>query len=156
MNLEGSADLKATRQAVWDTLLDLQAFSDCLPGVQDVRQLDADRFQGVVRATVGPMTGSFDLQATITGRQPPERMTVRVEGTDSVTKSRLTSDVVLTLTELATGTTQLAHQASVDVKGRLALLGDLVLRATAAAMFDEFAKRLRAKVETAPVQGTPS
>ncbi len=147
MNFEGRAHLGAGIQTVWDTLLDVNELADCLSGVEEVQQIDADTFDGVIRASVGPISGKFTLRAHITDRQPLRQLTVRVEGTDSVTKSTLTQTVVLSLSPLGERETELTHTATVDIKGRLALLGDMVLRATAAVMLDEFTKRLRAKVE---------
>lgn len=147
MNFEGRATLGAPVQRVWDTLLDVNELAGCLSGVEEVQQVDADTFDGVIRASVGPISGKFDLRARITDRQPLRQLTVLVTGTDSVTKSTLTQRVVLSLTPQGDASTELAHQAEVDIKGRLALLGDMVLRATAAVMLDEFTKRLRTKVE---------
>lgn len=150
MNFEGRATLEAPVQRVWDTLLDVNQLAGCLSGVEDVQQIDADTFDGVIRASVGPISGRFNLRAHITDRQPLQQLTVLVEGTDSVTKSTLTQRVVLSLSPLGEASTEFVHHAEVEIKGRLALLGDMVLRATAAVMLDEFTKRLRTKVE-APV-----
>jgi carbon monoxide dehydrogenase subunit G len=43
----------------------------------------------------------------------------------------------------------MGYRATIDVSGRLALLGDMVLRATAALMLEEFTKRLRARMAQA-------
>jgi len=80
---------------------------------------------------------------------PPHRMTAMVEGTDSVTKSIMVSDVRLTLDETGPLETALAYHTTVDIRGRLAILGDMVLRATAAVMLEEFTKRLKERVDAA-------
>jgi hypothetical protein len=43
--------------------------------------------------------------------------------------------------------TTLAYHATVDVHGRLAILGEMILRATGALMVEEFTKRLRQELE---------
>jgi hypothetical protein len=40
------------------------------------------------------------------------------------------------------------YRADIAIKGRLAILGDMVLRATGALVLEEFARRLREKLET--------
>jgi carbon monoxide dehydrogenase subunit G len=74
-------------------------------------------------------------------------MLARLEGTDSVTKSKLDGKIALTLTELAPSQTELAYNASVGIQGRLAILGDMILRATATLMLEQFFARLRAELE---------
>ncbi len=146
MIIEGKATLPAPAPAVWATLLDVQELAACLAGVEDVHQIDGRTFEGAIRASVGPISGHFALRAQIVDAQPPRSLAVHVEGTDSVTRSTMTNDVTLTLTPLPSGDTELAHHATLEIKGRLALLGDMVLRATAAVMLDDFAKRLGERV----------
>jgi carbon monoxide dehydrogenase subunit G len=47
------------------------------------------------------------------------------------------------LREVAGDKSELDYQADVRIKGRLAILGDMVLRATATLILQEFARRLR-------------
>lgn len=41
------------------------------------------------------------------------------------------------------------YKATVTIKGRLSILGEMILRATAGAMIGEVAKRMRAQLEAA-------
>jgi carbon monoxide dehydrogenase subunit G len=51
-------------------------------------------------------------------------------------------------------TTDLAYHASVEIKGRLAILGEMVLRATAGLLVEESTKRLRQRLmEGVPADG---
>lgn len=150
VNLEGATVLRAPPERIWHTLLDVDQLAACLPGLSDVQQLDDRTFQGVVRASVGPIAGAFALTARITESDPPRALQVQAAGVDSVTSSTLTQTVALALEPAGADATTLSYRATVDIRGRLALLGDLVLRATAAAMLDEFVRRLRARVEDGP------
>ena len=52
----------------------------------------------------------------------------------------------MTLAE-ADGGCELAYAAEVAIKGRLGIVGDMIIRATGMQVIDEFFNRLRAKVE---------
>jgi carbon monoxide dehydrogenase subunit G len=67
---------------------------------------------------------------------------VRTEGTDSVTQSTVNADMTMDLLRVAADKTQMNYRADVKIKGRLAILGDMVLRATATLILQEFARRL--------------
>jgi carbon monoxide dehydrogenase subunit G len=133
----------APASKVWDFLLDVDRSAALVPGVEQVTLVDDRTFDGVIEARVGPIAGKFTFRAHIVDSHPPTELVAEVEGTDSVTKSTLRQDMTMTLTALSERQTELAYRAVVEVKGRLAILGDMVLRATAVLILDEFTKRLR-------------
>lgn len=147
MIFEGNITLGAEPPKVWGVLLDVNQFAACMPGVQEVTKVDDGTFDGTISAAVGPIAGKFSFRAHIVESDPPREMVAHVEGTDSVTKSTMKAEMTITLALVSADQTELTYRATVDIKGRLALLGDMVLRATAALMLDEFAKRLGRQVE---------
>ena len=148
MNFEGSIPIKAPRTKVWDLLLDIDRFAACVPGVESVTQIDDRTFDGVILATVGPMSGKFSFRAQITESTPPSEMVTELNGTDSVTKSTVSSSTRMTLDAVSDEQTELRYNSTVDIKGRLAILGDMVMRATATLMLEEFGNRVRRELES--------
>ena len=143
MIFDGKMELEVPVNRVWDFLIDINKFSACLPGIEKVRQLDDKTFEGVVAATVGPISGKFSFRSTIVESRPPEQILVRTEGTDSVTKSEVHADMTVNLHEISKDGTRMEYRADVKVKGRLAIVGDMVLRATATLILQEFTRRLQ-------------
>jgi carbon monoxide dehydrogenase subunit G len=143
MIFDGKIDLEVPAQEAWDFLIDINKFSTCLPGIDEVKQIDDKTFDGVISATVGPISGRFNFRSTILESRPPEQMVVRTEGTDSVTKSRVNADMTVDLRSVSETKSQMGYKADVQVQGRLAILGDMVLRATATLILQEFTRRLR-------------
>jgi carbon monoxide dehydrogenase subunit G len=97
----------------------------------------------VLAAAVGPISGKFSFRSTILESRPPEQMVVRTAGTDSATKSAVNADMTVDLHKVTDLKTVMAYRADVKIKGRLAILGDMVLRATVTLILQEFARRLR-------------
>lgn len=147
MNFSGKIDVSVPAQNAWDLLNDIDRFSSCLPGLEKVTQIDDRTFDGVIGAAVGPISGKFSFRATIVESTPPKAMVVRTEGTDSVTKSTISGDLNLTLSEPQANRTELNYHAQVAIIGRLAILGDMVLRATATLLLEEFSRRLKRGLE---------
>lgn len=156
MDFDGTVTLNAPIANAWKVINDVDVFAACMPGVEEVRQIDDRTFEGSIGANVGPVSGKFAFTARIVDAVPPQRMTAMVEGTDSVTRSTMVSEVRLTLEETGALETALAYHTTVDVKGRLAILGDMVLRAAAAVMLEEFTKRLKSAVERPSTPSTGS
>jgi carbon monoxide dehydrogenase subunit G len=146
MKLDGSILLDADQDRVWRTLLDVNEISACIPGVQSVVQIDERTFDGLIEATVGPISGKFSFRANLLESNPPTELLAHIEGADSITKSKLIADTTAVLVPLNATQTEIRYRSQVNVKGRLAILGEMVLRATAVAMLDEVAERLRARM----------
>lgn len=146
MNYKGKVEIDARASDVWDFVLDVDKFASCMPGVEDLVRVDDKTFTGKMRAKVGPISGEFAFQAEITDAEAPVKLTAHVEGTDSLTGSTMTSDIEMNLAALGDDKTELTYVAKVEVQGRLAIIGDMVLRATGAQVIKEFFKRLRNQV----------
>ena len=142
MIFEGKIDLNVPAEEAWNFLIDINKFSTCLPGIDEVKQIDDKTFEGLISAAVGPISGKFSFRSTIVESRPPEQMLVRTEGTDSVTKSTVNADMTVDLKSVANDKTQMDYKADVKIKGRLGILGDMVLRATATLILQEFTRRL--------------
>ena len=146
VNFEDRVTIDAPAARVWDFLLDPNCIAACMPGVENVTQIDERTFDAAIAASVGPISGKFNFRAHIVESHPPTEMAATIDGVDSVTKSALTTKVTMTLDPLSAQQTALAYRATVDVKGRLAILGDMVLRATAALILEEAIKRLKSQL----------
>jgi len=142
MKFEGTITVEHPKDAVWDFVLDIKKFSSCMPGLDSIDQINDTTFDGVISAKVGPMSGKFSFRSTITDTNPKESLTVSVEGTDSVTKSAVIASVNALMEEPRENCTELKYRAQVDIKGRLAIVGDMILRATTSLILEEFRKRL--------------
>ncbi len=142
MIFEGKIDLGVPIDTAWAFLIDINKFTACLPGIEEVRQIDDKTFEGTLAATVGPISGKFNFRSTILESKPPEQMVVRTEGTDSVTKSTVSADMKVDLRKVSEEKTEMNYKADVKINGRLAILGDMILRATATLVLQEFSRRL--------------
>lgn len=151
MKLAGTIDIAAPATAVWDVIIDPTDLAACVPGVSAIRQIDARTFEGTVRASIGPIDGDFTFRSVLTGADFPAELVVDVEGTDSVTKSRVVVHIEAALTETGPSSTALSYRAIITTKGRMAIIGEMVLRATAGVMISQVTRCLRARLEaTAP------
>lgn len=148
MRLEGTIDVAASADAVWDALLDPLELAACVPGVRSIRRLDERTFEAEISLAVGPMTGEFAFTASIVEASFPDTLIVRAEGSDSVTRSPVSVEVRASVSDTGPGGSRLRYDASTVVKGRLAILGEMVLRATASLVVTQVARCLRDRLES--------
>ena len=150
MKYRGKIEFNVPPAAVWSVVLDVDQFAACMPGVQNLVRIDDRTFTGEMSAKVGPVSGDFSFRARIVEAEAPVRLRAEVEGTDSLTKSTMTSEIAMDLAALGEDATQLDYDAEVRIKGRLGIVGDMVLRATGAQVVEVFFERLRERVEASP------
>lgn len=149
MKLTGAIEIAAPPDRIWEVLVNPVSLAACVPGVKDVRQVDPRTFEGAITAAVGPMQGDFSFGAVITRDAFPTDLDVEVAGTDSVTGSRLEARVHAAVEGGPAGPATMRYEAVITVKGRLAILGEMVLRATASVMIGQVTKCLRTRLEEA-------
>ena len=147
MIFEDTITIKAPATKVWDFLLDPDCLAACMPGVENVTRIDDRTFDAAIAARVGPISGKFSFRAKIVEAKPPTEMTADIDGIDSVTKSALRAKMAMTLEPVGPEETTLAYRATVDIKGRLAIVGEMVLRTTATMILEECTRRLREQLE---------
>jgi len=149
VHYKGKVNLNAEQLAVWDFMLDVDKFSACMPGVEDLIRVDDATFTGTMKAKVGPISGAFVFEAHIIESEAPTQLKTHVEGTDSLTNSTMTADITMDIASLDAGGTELTYAASVDLKGRLGIIGDMVIRATGAQVIKVFFERMRERIDAA-------
>lgn len=150
MRLNGSIEIVAAADAVWRVIVEPLDLAACVPGVSDVRQIDARTFEGTIHVAVGPIDGHFSFRSVIARMDFPSDLVVEVEGTDSLTKSRVVAHIEAALSFDTADLTTVAYTATIATKGRLAIIGDMVLRATAGVMIGQITRCLRSRLEAVP------
>jgi carbon monoxide dehydrogenase subunit G len=147
---EESFRIPAPRERVWEFLMDYARVAPCVPGCEEVTAHDADTFTARIRVKVGPISTNQVVRLTITERVPPERLSSIGKGEDSKLASRVTVKGTIRL-DAGNGdmATDVRCQVEVQLTGRLATLGEHIMRAKTREMVGIFAERLRQAIASA-------
>ncbi len=154
---EESFRIPAPRERVWEFLQDYAQVAPCVPGCEEVVAHDADNFTARIRVKVGPISTNQVVRLTVTERVPPERLSSIGKGEDSKLASRVTVKGTLWL-DAGNGdvATDVRCQVEVQLTGRLATLGEHIMRAKTREMVGIFAERLRQAMAASIPTGTPA
>ena len=156
MNLNGTFSFQGPRAVVWDLLQDPVVLAKALPGAERLAMTSEDRFEGVMKANVGPVTAAkFDVVVTLTDKIPPHTFAMHIDGKGPVGFTRGTAHVELE--EQADGGTLMKYSSDVQVGGRIAAVGQRLLESVSKMMMrqalDALARELHARLGRTP--GTP-
>ena len=143
MRFEHRARVPASLDKLWDFLMDVKAVGTCIPGVEEVREIDADNYIGVQKIKVGPIALRFEGKMTITDRDKEAgRATMKVVGADRGAGGTVNATIIMSITGLGPNESDLTVVTNADVMGKLGEFGQPVIRKKADAMMSEFTQNL--------------
>jgi carbon monoxide dehydrogenase subunit G len=150
MILSGTFTFNGPRQKVWDLLQDPGVLAKALPGTERLTMSGPDRYEGVMKVSVGPMTAAkFDVTVTLADKQPPERFTLQIDGKGGVGFAR--GSAAVTLQEQGDGGTAMDYTSDVQIGGRIASVGQRLIESVSRMMMrqalEALDRELRARIE---------
>ncbi|WP_182422256.1 molybdopterin cofactor-binding domain-containing protein [Aureimonas sp. ME7] len=139
---EGSAEVAAPQQAVWDMLLDPRTLEAVIPGAHGVRKVSPTRFLADVTLGVGPVKGRYRAEIELSDLAEPEAVTLS-GGTDGALGFGRGSGRI-TLAQTAPDRTTLHYSYEAVIGGKVASVGGRLLDGAARVVIGQFFKSLAA------------
>ncbi|HXH09725.1 MAG TPA: SRPBCC domain-containing protein [Alphaproteobacteria bacterium] len=143
MTFTQSCIITASREAVWDFLMNMENVARCLPGVEDVKQVDETTYDGMLRLKFGPI--SLALQGTISVEARDRHQwhgAMRAEAKDRKLGGGVRAHMEMDLLEKSADTTEMQVRLETHVLGKIGEFGQPVMRKKADAMLQEFARQV--------------
>jgi carbon monoxide dehydrogenase subunit G len=143
MTFTQSCLITASREAVWDFLMSMENVARCLPGVEDVKQVDETTYDGTVRIKVGPI--ALALQGTIYVEARDRAQwhgAMRAEAKDRKLGGGVRARMGMDLFAKGAAETELQVTLEAHVLGKIGEFGQPVMRKKADAMLQEFARQV--------------
>ena len=121
---------------MWEALNDPDVLKDCIDGCQSLTRVADDRFEGVVRARIGPVNATFRGTVSVIDLNPPESYGLEVQAKGGAAGfGKGTASV--TLAEIPDGTL-LTYGVQAQVGGKLAQIGSRLVDGAVRKMADGF------------------
>src|SRR5690625_1093099 len=152
--IESDFELSYPLERVWEFMSDLKAVAACLPGAELDEQV-GDEVKGRVAIRFGPMSASFDGQATLQRDDVNHTAVLKGAGVDSLSNSRARGDVEYSLHAIGPDKTRVAVSLDYGLQGPLAqfsrsgLVQDFVKR-----LIREFSKNVEVSLGNKPLSST--
>jgi carbon monoxide dehydrogenase subunit G len=123
--------------------MDIKRVSACVPGVDELKEVDADQYQAVMRLKVGPIALKLDGKMRIVERDRDRwKAAMRADGRDKGVGGEVTANIVITLVERGPHSTELVVNTDANVLGKLGEFGQPVMRKKADTIMKEFAENV--------------
>jgi uncharacterized protein len=149
MHFEQTASIPASKDRVWSLLMDVPRVAACVPGVEAVEPVADDRYAGLLKVRVGPISLNLKGEITITQRDEAAGTAEMVaDAQDKRVGGAVKSTLRLTLQGSGDAST-LRIETDAQVLGRIGDFGQPVIKRKADQIMQEFAANL-AKAVTTP------
>jgi carbon monoxide dehydrogenase subunit G len=139
MRIEGSYDLQAPRDRVWQALLDPDQLSKAMPGCEKLEAVGPDEYTATLKVGVAAVKGTFQGKVRLSDKEPPARYRMAVEGSGGPGFVR--GEASMELSEIEGGT-RIAYTAEVQVGGLIAGVGQRMVGGVARMLVDQFFSKM--------------
>jgi carbon monoxide dehydrogenase subunit G len=131
---------------VWRALLDLERVAGCMPGAT-IRATDQDgRFEGSMKVKLGPMTVSYDGQASLVEVDDTEhRAVISLRAREAKGQGTALATITNHVERAGSGV-RVRAETNLQVTGPQARFGRAVMEDVGNRVLDEFARRLEQEV----------
>jgi carbon monoxide dehydrogenase subunit G len=152
VKLEGSHELDAPRERVYECLVNPEVLQRCIPGCERLEQTAENTFSATIKTGVGSIKGVFTGTARLEDLREPEHLRLAVDGKGAPGFLKGSGDLDLASTESGTKVT---YTADVQVGGTIASVGQRMIQGTAKMMAAQFFTSLAAEAKTAVGEPPP-
>ncbi len=145
MKFDGTVEINAARDRVWDFLMDPNQVGSCGPGVESIEVIDETHFKAKAKIGIGFISARFVVDMEIAEREEPDRAVIKARG--QAPGSVVDATATMRLRDGDTGSTVMEWAADVMIGGTLASVGARMIEGTANKMIGQTFDCIRTKLE---------
>jgi carbon monoxide dehydrogenase subunit G len=145
VKMENEFTVEAPVEQAWETLLDLERITPCLPGAA-LEEESGDQYKGTMTIRLGPVTQKYN--GTVSFEETDEeshRAVLKADGKDARGQGTASATITSTLTE-EEGGTKVHVETDMHLTGRAAQFGRGVQQEVATKLINQFAECLEKEI----------
>jgi carbon monoxide dehydrogenase subunit G len=147
MHYDGSFEVPADNQKVYEFVTDPQKVTSIFPDVQDVKVIDANNFTLKAKVGISFVRGMMDVKMAIVERDPPKSVKMHAKGNGMSSSVEL--DNTFTIEQSPSGKGSLVKWAAdAKVAGLMASVGSRLMDAAAQKYVAEIIGSLKEKLSS--------
>ncbi|HEX8185429.1 MAG TPA: carbon monoxide dehydrogenase subunit G [Blastocatellia bacterium] len=145
MKIEGTQELRAKRERVYQALTDPAVLQRCIPGCERLEKTSENTYSTTMRAGVGSIKGVFTGNVKLEDMRPPSHYRIVVDGKGQPGFLKGSGDLDL---EEVDGATVVNYKGDVQVGGTIAGVGQRMIQGAAKMMATQFFTAIEAEAQT--------
>jgi len=145
MKLEHQFTVKASPEATWALLTNLERIAPCMPGAELIGR-DGDAYKGRVKVKLGPVLAQYEGKASFVEKdETAKRGVLRAEGRETKGQGSAKASVTASLATVPEGT-RVSVETDLAIVGRLAQMGRGLIAEVSGKLLGEFVANLEREI----------
>ena len=143
MKINDSFVINAPKEDVWTVFMDVEKLASCVPGCKDLIAHSDTEYEADMEVKTKFMTINFKANGVLKDAIEGEELKVEMVGKPMKLAGLFKSRMTVGLEEIDTTQTKINYEMDLQMTGRLATLGDILMRGTVKKSADEFAENVQ-------------
>src|SRR5690625_1491728 len=143
MKVTDSFIIDASRKNVWDVFMDVEKLASCLPGCKDLIAKSETEYEANMEVKTAFMKVNFKANGFLKEAIEEEELNVEMVGKPMKLAGQFKTTMKVKLEELEPNQTKINYDMNLQMTGRLASLGDVLMQGTVKKSAGEFADNVQ-------------
>lgn len=130
MNFQGSFQVDANADHVYQTFTDVKKLTHCIPGVENVQLTGRDEYEADMTVKIQFMTIQFRVEGQLEKDEQEKIIQGTLHGKPNKLAGVFQNHITIQVHETKSSTTKIDYQMKVNMSGRLASLGTILVKST--------------------------
>ncbi|MBO1001833.1 CoxG family protein [Pseudogracilibacillus auburnensis] len=143
MKINDSFTINAAKDDVWTVFMDVEKLASCVPGCNDLVAHSDTEYEADMVVKTKFMTIKFKANGVLKDAIEGEELKVEMVGKPMKLAGLFKSRMSVQLEEIDANQTKILYEMDLQMTGRLATLGDILMRGTVKKSADEFADNVQ-------------
>ncbi|HWN99669.1 MAG TPA: carbon monoxide dehydrogenase subunit G [Blastocatellia bacterium] len=153
MKIEGTHLLQASRERVYQALIDPAVLQRCIPGCEKLEKTGENSYSAILRTGVGSIKGVFTGHVKLEDMTPPSHYRIVVDGKGQPGFLKGSGDLDL---EDQVGATLIKYSGEVQIGGAIAGVGQRMIQGAVKMMAGQFFTAIEAEAKTGAHEPPPA
>ncbi len=145
MNFDGTFEVNATSEKVFNTVMDPNEVSSCIPGFKSLNVISPEEYSVVVRVGIAFIKGDFNIKFKVVEREANKH--AKLSGNGQGLGGTVDLEAIMDLSE-ADGKTKMDWKADAKVGGKLGSMGQRLIGGQAQKIIKELFDNLEKKLSS--------
>ena len=141
MKLNGAVTVNATQEEVWQLFMDPVQLCRVIPGCEQAQQLDETHYEAVLAVKVQFMTIRSKARGTLLEAEAPRHLVGELLGEPITMAGAFRARLTIDLAPVGSAT-DVQYTMDLTMLGRLASLGEAIVRSTSQQLTKQFAENV--------------
>jgi carbon monoxide dehydrogenase subunit G len=146
MIFDGKINLKANIQKTFDTVLKPEVLQAIVPGGESMVLTGPNAYEAVMKQKVGPFSAKVKIFANIVELNPPTHIKAALKGELLGGLGQFVGDMIVDFKDIGKDDLEVTYKVNANITGKIAVVGDRVMRVKAKSMQEEITKNLQEKL----------